>query len=42
VKDTEEIPYSIEESEKAAGQGSYDPPPVRSSRKRKLSESMDV
>lgn len=33
VKDTEQIPYTIEESVKAAGQGSYLPPPIKRTKK---------
>jgi len=29
VKDTNEVPYSIEESERAAGLGTYVPPPAK-------------
>ncbi len=32
VKDTEKVPYSIEESERAGGLGTYAPPPAKRSK----------
>lgn len=32
VKETEEVPYSVEESERAGGLGSYLPPPAKRSK----------